>query len=533
MNYEDITAKYGNDVKKAWDSNRNTHTTLYKSVILPYSLAKHLYVDEDYSLSSIINYIKETYSITVTEKSLGKLINTVYDIHKLNPRQSSAKHSRENSLANTGYEHYRRDPEWKRKYVEDNIRKYGVPSYLQTIDGKEKSRETLIKNYNVTSPLKNKSILEKAQHSRNKSITRSFQFNPNDYVSHIEESIDILKSVPALSTIFKDKVTYSDIERVLGVPYSTIQNYRKYIWEANILKPNSSSTSYEEKELLEFICTVYKGTILENVKILDGKEIDIYMPDLSIGIEFNGDYWHSDNRVDSNYHDNKSQLASKLGINLVNVWEDEWRDTSKREIVKSIIKYKLGISKRVYARKTTVKPISNSESVRFYEENHIQGGSGVSGISYGLIKDGVIVAAMTFCKSRYDSSYEYELLRFSNKIGYTVVGGASKLLSYFESNNKPKSIMSYSNRNFSKTGESSLYRVLGFNYVKHTKPMYIWVNSYTCDRLSRYQTQVSKLKKFSDFRDINPNETEREYMKKKGYVKVTMVGNDLYAKEYK
>lgn len=532
MEYKDIITKYGDDVKKAWDSSRNTHTILYKNVILPYDVAYRMYIYEDKSIFSIAAYIKETYSIEVTEKSLGKLINSVYGIHKPNPRESSAIHNKENSLVKTGYEHYRKNPNWKSKYISENIKKYGVSSYLQTTEGKEKTKKTLLKKFETTSPLKNKHILNKAQRTRRRTVQNIQPFLDTEFVSNVEEAIDIISNVVALRYVFKDKVTYSDIEKTLGIPYSTIQNYRKYIREAEILKENTFSTSYEEKDLLNFITSLYKGKVETNSKILDGKEIDIYLPDLSLGVEFNGNYWHSDIHVDANYHDNKSNIADSMGINLVNVWEDEWRDPVKKEITKSMLMYKLGLSNKVYARKTTIKSITNTQAKNFYSENHIQGGNNVHGISYGLFKDSVLMSAMTFSKSRYDSKYEFELLRFANKIGYTVIGGASKLLKHFEVTVRPHSIMSYSNRNFSKTGDKSLYYLLGFHFIKHTKPMYMWVNSYTCDKLSRYQTQVSKLRKYPDFRSVNPKETEYEYMRKKGYVKVSMVGNDLYVKEY-
>jgi hypothetical protein len=66
---------------------------------------------------------------------------------------------------------------------------------------------------------------------------------------------------------------------------------------------------------------------------------------------------------------------------------------------------------------------------------------------------------MTFSKPRFNRNYKYELVRFASKLGTQVIGGASKLLKYFEINYNPKSIISYADRRYS---NGKLYYALGF-----------------------------------------------------------------------
>ncbi len=54
----------------------------------------------------------------------------------------------------------------------------------------------------------------------------------------------------------------------------------------------NEQTSIKEKELLDFIKKSYKGVVLQSYR--DNLEIDIYLPDLKLGFEFNGLYWHSE-----------------------------------------------------------------------------------------------------------------------------------------------------------------------------------------------------------------------------------------------
>ena len=66
------------------------------------------------------------------------------------------------------------------------------------------------------------------------------------------------------------------------------------------------TSSKAEKEIKEFIQQYYKGEIQSNNRqILNYKEIDLYLPELKFGIEFNGMYWHREEKVGKKYHLNK------------------------------------------------------------------------------------------------------------------------------------------------------------------------------------------------------------------------------------
>jgi len=88
---------------------------------------------------------------------------------------------------------------------------------------------------------------------------------------------------------------------------------------------------------------------------------------------------------------------------------------------------------------------------------------------------------MTFGKSRFDKAYEWELLRFCNKIGYHIPGGASKLLKYFERTYRPQSLISYADRRWS---QGKLYDALGFECLHESPPNY-WYWKSSSDLESR------------------------------------------------
>lgn len=75
----------------------------------------------------------------------------------------------------------------------------------------------------------------------------------------------------------------------------------------------SSYVSKGEKEIVNYIKSIYNGIVLENdKKIIHPYELDIYLPEINIAIEFNGTYWHSSKcGKDKNYHLKKSKLCEK------------------------------------------------------------------------------------------------------------------------------------------------------------------------------------------------------------------------------
>ena len=118
-------------------------------------------------------------------------------------------------------------------------------------------------------------------------------------------------------------VKNSDLDKII--------NYK------NSITPNSG-TSHKEKDLVDFIRSFYDGTILENRrKIIYPNELDIYLPDMKLAIEFNGNYWHSvENGCSKDYHLKKSLLCKDKGIRLIHIYEFE-DIIRQKELLKSLI----------------------------------------------------------------------------------------------------------------------------------------------------------------------------------------------------
>ena len=279
-----------------------------------------------------------------------------------------------------------------------------------------------------------------------------------------------------------------------------------------ICNPKLSGTSKKELEVYEFVKSLNNSTI--NRYKINNTEIDIYLPDLKIGFEFNGLYWHSEEYKSSTYHLDKTKECLEQVIQLIHIWEDDW--TYKQDIVKSMILNKLGKSDRIFARKCEIKEISDNKLIRdFLDSNHIQGFVG-SKVKLGLYFNDELVSLMTFGnlrKSLGQKSKEgsYELLRFCNKLNTSVVGGASKLFKYFTDNYDVKEVISYSDLSRS---NGNMYQQLGFKLLHNSDPNYY----YVIDDIRKHRFNFRKDKLVSEGYD--PNKTEIEIMSERGYHRI-------------
>jgi hypothetical protein len=276
-----------------------------------------------------------------------------------------------------------------------------------------------------------------------------------------------------------------------------------------------------EREVYEFILSLYNKEIIRNDRtVLNGKELDIYLPDYNLAIEFNGLYWHSEDYVGKNYHLNKTIECEKKGINLLQIFEDEW--VYKKEIVKSIIKSRLNsFNVVIYGRKCLVGEIGSKTYKNFCEENHIQGTVN-SKIKLGLFYNNELVSIMSFGglrKSLGSKSIEghWEMLRFCNKLNTKVIVAASKLFSYFINNYKPKEIVSFSDKRYF-NGE--LYQKLNFQFIKETKPNYYYISDYL-KRENRFKYRKDILVK----EGFDGTKTEWEIMSERGFDRLWDCGN--------
>lgn len=268
--------------------------------------------------------------------------------------------------------------------------------------------------------------------------------------------------------------------------------------------------SIPEKEVIKFIKGFYINTILTSTrKIIPPYELDIYIPDHNLAIEYCGLYWHSEQaEKNKHYHKRKYDMCKAKGIQLITVFEDEWFD--RQEQVKSKIKSLLHKDSRtkIFARKTEIVVVSKKIKSIFFEENHIQG-NGNGSINIGLTCNDKLVACMSFIKQKNNN---YELSRFATSC--RVPGGFSKLLKYFISEYNPKSIISFADLRWS-TG--NLYTKTGWLIDKILPPDY----SYSPDAKQRFHKFNYRRKNLANLlKNYDPELSERVNCDNNGILRI-------------
>jgi len=236
----------------------------------------------------------------------------------------------------------------KGKQEQTNLEKYGVKNVFEIDTIKEKIKETNLEKYGVEYPMQNNKLLEKQEKT-----------NLERYgVKRPAQNKDIAKKISEKTFLMYEK--YNDIfhkEQIIDKKYNNLEifckkceniftlNEKTFYTRLNnndeictICNPLNKQISGKEIQLLDFIKTLYYGEIIQSErKILDGKEIDIYLPELKLGFEFNGSYWHSLKKP--GYHFFKSRKALEKNIRLYHIWENDW--DNNLDVVKNFIKTKI------------------------------------------------------------------------------------------------------------------------------------------------------------------------------------------------
>ena len=465
---------------------------------IPKDKLKELYIDKNWSRTDVANYfgVKEStitiycrkYNIeykTQEQKyqNCTKTVKEKYGVENQFQRKEVKEKAKETCLNKYGTEYYQSTDEYEQKVKLTKKLRYGYENY----NNYKKMRETCLKKYNIYVP--------------------SMKIGKREYYDLLDSKEKIIKFIND-----NNIVNIRHLAKVMNMKESYVQHK---INEHELKYMFDYHKSYMEKEIQDYIANYYPDSV-NNYDIERNKELDVYIPSLNIGIEFDGNYWHSEEVKGKNAQLDKTLLCEKYGIFVYHIFEYEW--VNYKEKILNQLNNLLGLNKnKIGARKCEIQQVNTKEKNKFLESNHLQGGDRCN-IAYGLYYDNNLVSIMTFSKPRFNKKYDWELSRFANKAGFNISGSASKLFNHFIKENKPSNILSYSD--MAKT-KGLIYKTLGFNLDHISKPNYVWIkkNEY----LTRYQCQKHLLIK----KGFKGN-TEKEIMENAGYYRLFDCGNKVW-----
>jgi hypothetical protein len=269
------------------------------------------------------------------------------------------------------------------------------PMHSQEVKDTQKRRNQ--EKYQVDNVFQLESVKQKKLATYRAKYNRD---NPNQ--AHISlESLAILEDKEKLQELYKNN-SMEAIGLLLGAGSYTV--YRRL--KAFGVETKTKWSSQPEREIAAFIGEEVK-IIKNRKKLIYPSELDLYLPDYQLAIEYNGQFYHS--FYDETYHLNKTTKCEELGIQLFHIFEFEWLNPIQKEIWKSLINGKLGRNKLVETK--DFRKVEQIEVQKFLEQNHLEGYSQVEN-NYGLYFDGELVSIACFSGDK--------LLRHCDKVGFQV-----------------------------------------------------------------------------------------------------------------
>ena len=471
--------------------------------------------------------------------SFKKTINEKYNGSFFKNGSESREKYKITMLEKYGVDHNFKSTEIRNSIKLTMVNKYGTETPLQNPDilnrrnqtclekhgtldfiNSDKSKSSNLIKYGHENPMKNHEISNKVAISSSKSKRLNLS-NKLEFFN-----ISLIRYDSIRSEFFCNKCsTYFP-----NHPVTINSKLRSGIDPCIKCNPPDFSSSKLEKEFSDFISSVYNGAIINNARnpfmgTNKFSEVDVYLPDLKIALEFNGLYWHSEIYKYKGYHKEKSEYLMNSGIRLYHIWEDDW--LYKKDIVKSMISSILGIHEcKIYARKCKIDIVNPSEYKKFCENNHLKGYSPAS-LILGLYYEDKLVSISSFSKTRKmidskNSNVEYELIRSCTLKNYIIIGGVSKLIKHF-TRNISNSLVTYCDSSFSPDPLATSYFKSGLNYIKSTDPGYYWcIEGKRSNRLNWTKSKLVSL-------GYSLDDTADNIMNSLGHYKIWDCGNHKFS----
>jgi hypothetical protein len=334
-------------------------------------------------------------------------------------------------LKNLGVEHPMYSVEVREKSKKTCMENWGVENSLSSPIIKAKIEKTVLKKYKVRKIGQSKEIHERAKQTnlRERGVENVFAaidvkeliqqrcLNKNGvkHSSQIGMPLESLRLLSDKDWLYHrhvvEQIPLYVISKELGVSESLSHKYAA----KHGIKVQRFAKSFGEMEIAEFL--EEESIISNNREVIAPQEIDVFLPDHMLGIEFDGIFWHA-LRKQKDFHLKKTNRCEDLGIQLFHIFEDEWESPVKRNIWKSLINGKIGKNRVVET--TKVKFVN--ETKEFLENNHLEGYI-KSKVNLGLFQEEELVSLACFSDNK--------LLRYCDKVGVSVKNSFEILLKVY------------------------------------------------------------------------------------------------------
>ena len=282
-------------------------------------------------------------SKTVQEKKKQTCLEK-YGVDSFSKTEEFKNEFKKTCLEKYGVEHSFQSEICKEKTKQTCLEKYGVEFISQSKRVKEKVKQTCLEKYGVEYISQTKDFREKYFKTQRTNYWNTFctklkernvvpLFSEEEYINDTGRKFKCL--ICGKEFVSEGTSNFYKEHTKMDGTYSTLHVENIYCTHCF-----TAPYSQKEKEVVEFIKSIYSGEVLENHKGLFSNkqmELDIFLPALNLGIEFDGEYWHAFEKVKKR-DERKNQLCEEKGIKLLRIKEEDW-DTDKEKVKEEIKKY--------------------------------------------------------------------------------------------------------------------------------------------------------------------------------------------------
>jgi len=409
----------------------------------------------------------------------------------------------------------------KQKSAKTNLKKYGAGNVFASEYGKNKLKETLLEKYGSDNYAKSEEYKERLKNGDIKTNYNGKKAGETMMRNHYHK---LKEKYPNAIPMFK-------LEEYFGSGDYTIE----YDWKCRKCKHlfkrclnvnysmecpkcNRHGTSIE-RFIHNYLHKRKISYSIRNRKIIENKELDIYIPEKKIAIECNGLYWHSEKNKPKKYHLEKTENCEKIGIRLLQIFSDEIQFKPKATINRLNNIFNLNKIK-IDSEKCELREVDHGLTEKFLLKYHLEGPDKPT-YRYGLYYKNRLISIMTFEKCKTDGVYIYS--RYCSINGVEVINGDNKIMEHFKNQIKPQKIIARVCRRWN---NGNHYEKLGFVFSNKVDPNYWYTDNKFIQRFHRYcfakQLLHKKLKNF------DPTLSEKQNMENHGYHRIYDCGSLKY-----
>ena len=408
-------------------------------------------------------------------------------------------------LARYGVEHNMQSEELREKHKQSMLETYGVAYAFELGSQKDVWYKTLFDK--LTQDETWKQVLKHMAETHQYPYT-SEMFAPayanirrRDFAMSYEETDNIENLLKAYVDVIGTPIEYpTNVLFQLPVRNLFSRTWLKYYADKKLVTVEPElyqATSQYERLVMSQLDASNIAYKRNDRTILDGLELDFYLPEFDLGIECNPNQTHNSNvyatggrRVmfgrtkEKTYHFDKYKKAKDAGITLIQWWEQDLEPmTFLKTTWPRLLARLLGGKQKIGARQITVKPVKNTKQVRAFIEEHHARGNAKAKEYWGFYADSELIAAASFVWK----GDEAELKRLCFAPTVQILGGISKLITnFFREHPETRTVMTFSDNDL---GDGRGYEKAGAKLIGETGPSLRFV-SWT-DPLDTYSWQIA------------------------------------------